>query len=269
MRIEETKCTDTNKNYRLVLIKGYANLKREYGWILIVYIVMQLSSLAGVPLLAILFAKTGSSLAEAQMNALNYWLMFSFISAFLIILFLLRREMSVSFNDRKAADLPETIGWAIGGIFLALFAQAAAASIERMLGIEMGSENTQNILRMIENFPAVIFISSIIGPILEEIVFRKVIFGSLYKRFNFFISALLSSVIFAAAHMEFEHILLYSAIGFTFAFLYIQTKRIIVPIFAHVAMNTLVVLVQTVFRDDLERFQRQAEQMQNFIGGFL
>ncbi|RHW31513.1 CPBP family intramembrane metalloprotease [Neobacillus notoginsengisoli] len=244
-------------------------MKREYGWILIVYIAMQLSSLAGVPLLTFIFVKTGSSLQEAQMNALNSWLLVSFFSAFLIILFLLRKEMSLSFKERNKADLPETIGWAIGGIFLALFAQASAASIERMLGIEMGSENTQNILRMIESFPAVIFISSVIGPILEEIVFRKIIFGSLYKRFNFFISGLISSIIFAAAHMEFEHILLYSAIGFTFAFLYIQTKRIIVPIFAHVAMNTLVVLMQSIYREDIEKILRQAEQLQNFIGGFL
>ncbi|WP_409273187.1 lysostaphin resistance A-like protein [Neobacillus sp. SCS-31] len=244
-------------------------MKREYGWILIVYIVMQLSSLVGVPLLAIVLASAGNSPQETQMYALNYWLIISFVSAFLITLFLLRKEMASSLQNRNAANLPQSISWAVGGIFLALFAQWAAAIVEQMLGIKMGSDNTRSIMRMIDNFPAVILISSVIGPILEEIVFRKIIFGSLHKRFNFFVSALISSVIFAAAHMEFEHILIYSAIGFTFAFLYVRTNRIIVPIIAHVIMNTLVVLMQSIYREEIERFLREAEQMQNFIGGFL
>ncbi|WP_316572834.1 type II CAAX endopeptidase family protein [Neobacillus sp. YIM B06451] len=244
-------------------------MKREYGWILIVYIVMQLSSLVGVPLLAIVLAGAGNSPQETQMYALNYWLIISFVSAFLITLFLLRKEMASSLQNRNAANLPQSISWAVGGIFLALFAQWAAAIVEQMLGIKMGSDNTRSIMRMIDNFPAVILISSVIGPILEEIVFRKIIFGSLHKRFNFFVSALISSVIFAAAHMEFEHILIYSAIGFTFAFLYVRTNRIIVPIIAHVTMNTLVVLMQSIYREEIEKFLREAEQMQNFIGGFL
>jgi membrane protease YdiL (CAAX protease family) len=60
--------------------------------------------------------------------------------------------------------------------------------------------------------------------------------------------------------------------GFTFAFLYVKTKRIIVPIFAHVAMNTMVVIVQTVFREDIEKMMKQVEEMQQvqvIIGGLL
>lgn len=170
---------------------------------------------------------------------------------------------------KKDSSFGNSVIWAISGIFLALFAQYAAAIIENLLGIKMGSENTKDILTIIEAFPLAIIVTSIIGPILEEIVFRKIIFGALHQRFNFIISALISSVIFAAAHMEFQHILLYSAMGFTFAFLYVKTKSIFVPIFAHVAMNTLVVLVQSVYKDDIERLQREAEAVQNFIGGFL
>ena len=61
---------------------------------------------------------------------------------------------------------------------------------------------------------------------------------------NFFFAALISSLIFSIAHGELEHLILYGAMGFTFAFLYIKTKRILVPIFTHVAMNTIVVIMQ-------------------------
>ncbi|WP_053361406.1 CPBP family intramembrane glutamic endopeptidase [Bacillus sp. FJAT-27251] len=242
-------------------------MKKEYWFILIAYIAMQLSSFIGVPLFVFIGTMMGMELNEMQLLAVPYWLVFSFSLTLVIVILLLRREPQADLRD--AAGPFRSVMWGVFGIFLALFAQSMAASIENMLGIEMGSDNTEQIIRLIEQFPIIILVSSVLGPILEEIVFRKVIFGSLHKRFGFFLSALTSSVIFALAHFEPEHVILYSAMGFTFAFLYVKTKRIIVPIFAHVAMNTLVVLVQSVFREDLERMIKEAEQIQGFIGGLL
>jgi uncharacterized protein len=240
-------------------------LKREYWIILIVYIAMQLSSAIGIPGLMFLFGYLGMD----QGLVVPYWLIFSFTLALVIILFLLRTEMKKTALNKRGSSVSYSAAWAVFGVFLALFAQSLAANIERLIGVEMGSENTQQILHIIESFPLAILVSSVIGPILEEIVFRKIIFGALHKRFNFFLSALISSVIFALAHMEPQHVLLYSAMGFTFAFLYVKTKHILVPIFAHVAMNTFVVVIQSVYKDEITELMRKAETIQNFIGGFL
>ncbi|WP_423408788.1 CPBP family intramembrane glutamic endopeptidase [Heyndrickxia sp. MSNUG] len=242
-------------------------MKKEYWYIIIAYIVMQLSSLVGIPLVAFVGAGMGKSLKEMETLSIPYWLVISFTLTLIIVLLILRKESKMQADLRGMASPASSAAWAVAGVFLALMAQSFAASIERLLGIEMGSENTQEIINLIENFPVVILVSSIIGPILEEIVFRKIIFGSLYKKMNFFFAALISSVIFALAHMEPEHVILYSAMGFTFAFLYVKTKRIIVPIIAHVTMNTFVVLLQSVFREDIERMIREAEKIQSFIGG--
>jgi CAAX protease family protein len=217
-------------------------LKKEYWIILIIYIAMQLSSIIGVPLL-ILFAKT-LGWAISPNDTVTLWILISFTVAFIFILFILRKEMFQPIRDDHALPPLESIFWGIIGIFLALFAQSAAANIEYALGIEMRSENTEQIVGLIKTAPLIIFVTSIIGPILEEIVFRKVIFGSLYKRLNFFFAGLISSLIFSIAHGEPEHLILYGAMGFTFAFLYVKTKRILVPIFTHVAMNTIVVVIQ-------------------------
>lgn len=245
--------------------KEITKLKRNYWMILIVYIAMQLSSFFGIPLMSAILHLLGKS----QKLAVPYWLITSFSLALLIILYMLRNEMSAARHERKGSSVGVSLIWAFFGVFLALFAQSVAANIENSIGIQLGSENTKKILTIIHTFPLAILVSSIIGPILEEIVFRKILFGALFKRYNFFISALFSSVIFALAHMEPEHILLYSAMGFTFAFLYVKTKRITVPIVAHVAMNTLVVFIQTVYKDDIERLIRDAESVQHFIGGSL
>lgn len=243
-------------------------MKKEYWYVIIAYIAMQLSSLIGIPLVAFIGAAMGKSLKEMETLSIPYWLVISFTLTLMIVLLILRKESKLQADLRGAATPASSAAWAVAGVFFALMAQSIAGSIENMLGIEMGSENTQEIIKLIENFPIVILVSSIIGPILEEIVFRKIIFGSLHKKMNFFFAALISSVIFALAHFEPEHVILYSAMGFTFAFLYVKTKRIIVPIIAHVTMNTMVVLLQSVFREDIERMIKEAEKIQSFIGGF-
>lgn len=204
-----------------------------------------------------------------EIIAVTSWIVISFTIALIITLILLRKEMKNNFDLKDRASRGSAIAWAIGGVFLAFFAQTIVANIEyRLLGIEIGSENTQNIIRLIQASPIVIIISSIIGPILEEIVFRKIIFGELHKRINFVLSGLISSVIFSIAHTDFNHILLYTAMGFTFAFLYVKTKRILVPIFAHVAMNTIVVILQ-LNQDKIENWLKEMEKIQAFIGGIL
>lgn len=240
-------------------------MKREYWIILIVYIGMQLSSFFGVPLLMLLFHTFGMN----PKLAVPYWLIFSFSIALIIVLLILRKEMKRDHFRGEGSSFMASVVWAVFGVFLALFAQTVAANIERLIGVNMGSQNTKDILDIINNFPLAVIVSSIFGPILEEIVFRKIIFGALYKRFNFHISAVISSIVFALAHMEPQHLLLYASMGFTFAFLYVKTKRIVVPIFAHVSMNTLVVLIQSVYSNDIEKLIHKAGAIQNFIGGFL
>jgi uncharacterized protein len=220
-------------------------LNKQYVLILITYLAMQFSSFIGIPLIYQIGVGIGVTESDMELLAPSYWIVFSFSITFVLTMIWIRRSERLTRLERETpADLSVTVLWAIIGVFMAFIAQLIAITIESFLGIEQGSENTEMIIQLIETFPLVVLVSSIFGPVLEEIVFRKIIFGTLYNRYSFFISALISSFIFAIAHMELEHLLLYAAMGFTFAFLYVQTKRIIVPIFAHVTMNTLVVSAQ-------------------------
>lgn len=241
-------------------------MKKEYWFVIITYIAMQLSSIVGMPIFMLIGSLSGMPADELKVKAAAYWIVFSFLAALTLILILMRKDMRERIDTRNQASIPTSILWAIAGVFLALIAQSLAGSIEQMLGVKSESENTQNLISLIYEVPMVIFVTSVIGPILEEILFRKIIFGSLNKRFNFFISALISSVIFGLAHGELEHLLLYSAMGFTFAFLYAKTGRILVSMVAHIAMNTLVIILQVSYRDDIEKMLDTA---QAFIGGLL
>ncbi|MFT4416888.1 lysostaphin resistance A-like protein [Fredinandcohnia humi] len=245
-------------------------MKARYWYVILTYILMQFSGILGIPLLFFMGVGEGLDPETAQNTIISYWTVFSFVAALPIVLFLLRQDIKDRHQNLERSSKGEAFGWAIAGIFMAMTSQVIAANIEiHLFGIEAGSQNTQEIMALVKTLPLLIIVVSVVGPILEEVIFRQIIFGALYKKFNFFISALVSSLIFAVVHMDFTHILIYTAMGFTFAFLYVKTKRIIVPIFAHVTMNTFVVVVQTIFADDIERIMKEAEKLQQtFIGGF-
>ncbi|MBS4210436.1 CPBP family intramembrane glutamic endopeptidase [Bacillus sp. FJAT-50079] len=244
-------------------------MKKKYIYILITFIIIQLSGLFGSPLVFFI----GSSFFDVEPTYMKFlaagiWIVFSFALGLIIILLLLRKAVPFT-KVEKAEPMPigRSITWAIGGVFLAFLSQIIAVLIERALGINPVSENTQLIMKMITLVPMVVIASSLLGPILEEIVFRKVIFGTLYNRFPFWVSALISAIVFSLAHQEPEHLLLYAAMGFTFSYLYVKTKRIIVPIISHMAMNTLVTVVQ------INELKKQASLLDTLFGwiggGFL
>lgn len=227
---------------------------------------MQLSGVIGVDLLLSLGIASGEPVIVARQLAASYWTIISFTVALIVVLLLLRTDMSM----RQDTSLPKTLFWSVFGVFLALAAQSIAAMIEmNLLGIEPGSQNTEVIVNLVKMTPWLIVVTSVIGPILEEIIFRKIIFGTLVPKLGFFLSALISASVFAIVHLDFSHLLIYTSMGLVFAYLYSKTKQILVPIVAHVMMNTIVVLGQTIFAERLEDMQRQAEQMQFIFGGFL
>lgn len=239
-------------------------MRKQYWWILVIYVVMQASGLIGIPLLYAL----GIVDDPFSFEAAALWSLMIFTVALIPILILTNQTKEYPFRHEEKLPLHQSLGWIVLGFFLAIFVQGFAGAIETyVFKIEAGSENTQQLVEIAKSFPAFFIVFTIIGPILEEIVFRKVIFGALYARFNFWIAVIISSLIFGIVHLEIEHLLIYTAMGATFAFLYVKTKRLIVPIMTHILMNAFASIV-TYYSDDLEKYLEQLEQMQQFIGSF-
>lgn len=194
----------------------------------------------------------------------------SFIVALIMILSLMKNDLKEE-KLKHPLSIGQIIGWSVAGLFLAWIAQAIAVTIEMQLfGIDPASENTEVIVDFTRSNILFILIPAIIAPILEEIIFRKILFGTFYKKMNFFLAALLSSLIFAVLHLDFTHLLIYATMGFVFAFLYVQTKRIIVPIIVHMAINTIAVLGQLLIDPEmLEKMEQMQKNIQLILlGGF-
>lgn len=217
-------------------------LKREYGYILIAYVTMQFLLVPGTWLLSLGFANLGLSGQNTNIIALSIWYPFSFLLTLFLSIYFLKDESL--FRTKKKPDLFKVLKWTIIGVILVLVVQRLAIFAEvNIFGVEALSENTMNILALIKQAPIIIIVTVIIGPILEEIVFRKILFITFYKKYNFATAATISSLLFSIAHRELEHLFLYFAIGFTFSYLYVRTKTIVVPMLTHVLMNSLAILI--------------------------
>lgn len=238
-------------------------MRKNYLSVFAVYLIMQFSVFLGVPLLE---KTTELSMFEAN----GYWSIFSFTIGLIIILLLMKPDMKRK-PDIHATNLNTTISWIIFGIFLAYAAQIAAANFELyVLKINEDSANTAQIMKLVRSAPAFLIIPALIAPILEEIIFRKIIFGSLFRRTGFFIAALISSILFGIIHGEPTHLLIYASMGFVFAYLYMKTKRIIVPIAVHMALNSISVILQyNIDPEKMDRIQQQAHNLQTLLLGGL
>ncbi|KRN57140.1 CPBP family intramembrane glutamic endopeptidase [Carnobacterium divergens] len=184
-------------------------------------------------------------------NAKTSVIIYSTIACFILgslVMILLNKKFPIknSLTIQPSVSKGQVLSWGFIGMFLAIFVQITANLIEQaVLKIPPGSANTQYIIEIINKYPLFLITGAIFAPILEEFVFRKVIFGFFYDLTGVVGAAVISSLLFAFIHMD-GHILLYSAMGFVFCFLYVKTKNIATSIIAHMLMNTLVFISQMV-----------------------
>ncbi|MGM8216735.1 lysostaphin resistance A-like protein [Bacillaceae bacterium W0354] len=237
-------------------------MPKRYWLIILTYVlVAQLSVIIGAPIILAFFPHL--TVDEAGIH----WLIISNFIAVIMILKLLQPDMKET-SMRSGPTFGTIIKWSLLGFFLAIFSQVIANYITiEYIGVDEPSENTASIMEMVEVNTFLVIVIVLFAPILEEIIFRKIIFGELHKRMNFFIAAILSALTFAVLHWDFNFILSYIAMGLVFAFLYVKTKRIIVPIIVHAMMNGYVVVVQLFV--DIEELERKLQQYENALAIFF
>lgn len=206
-------------------------VKSPYAKIILIYIAAQF-----LPVLLLLFVPE-----SALLNTSIYGTIVGFVvGAVLMFVVNHRSTFDNSLENSPSNSKRSIIFWGIAGMFLAFAGQYLAVFIETfLLNIPIGSQNTESIVLIVNQYPIYLILVAIFGPIMEEFVFRKAIFGYLYDLTGGIGAAVISSLIFAFIHFD-GHYLLYSIMGFVFCYLYWKTKSIAAPIIAHALMNATV-----------------------------
>lgn len=88
-----------------------------------------------------------------------------------------------------------------------------------------------------------IIVVSIIGPIVEELIFRGLVFKRLYIYSGKWPAVILSSLFFGAYHMNFVQGLYAFIVGAVCALIYDKYKSITAPAFAHMFINFVAVIM--------------------------
>ena len=97
---------------------------------------------------------------------------------------------------------------------------------------------------------------------MEEIVFRRVLFGGIYTKSNFWVAAILSGFIFAVVHGELEHTLIYMAPG-------IGVRISLLPYEDHLDTDDLHLLNEQLRRDCPAESREVLKQLQNMKQAFI
>lgn len=80
-------------------------------------------------------------------------------------------------------------------------------------------------------------VTTVTGPIAEEFVFRGLLLNRLIKKTNMWAGILISSLAFAAIHMQAEKMLATFIFGILASLIYLKTKNLFIPILIHIVHN--------------------------------
>lgn len=212
----------------------------------ITIVLLLFSASIGIPVVQhILLSMTSMSTADAQTYGVITWSIFSNLLSLAIIIPMLYRkpkENKIELGEKTAPFL--SIVWIIGGVIGLYVAQFICSIILTLISGNIGeSANTELLVDLTRSAPIFLIFISVLGPILEELVFRKVVFGGLSNVMNIHVAAVISSLFFGLLHGDISFLLTYFVIGLILCFLYTKTKRIAVSMGAHILMNTIVLLV--------------------------
>lgn len=187
---------------------------------IIVVMVIQYSLIFGIGILYMIL--NGEDLMSFYIN--EGYIILTFIYAILVMALLNRYR-----EKEKSLPLKDYYGAVLFGISLACFLN--------MLIFKLGQSN-----EVVEVNKTLLFISSgILGPIMEELLFRKKLLTELLMFNNKYVSILLSSFIFSFLHNGMITMLYAFILGIVFGIFYIKYKNVKLTIFMHMAANIIVI----------------------------
>lgn len=187
-------------------------------------------------LLVLFFLTTGPGPALFMLNKFTV----TFFPLFMLVvtLFLYRKELAgldfnqILRNNGQYRLILKAVQWGI-------YAHALSAILFR----HTGSSITDHLLK---NYPIMSINIVFIGPVIEEIIYRHLVFGYLSRKTNnFWMAAILSSCLFSLAHFSVDRFIAYLGVGLIQCYVYKKSGNLFPCMVTHIALNFISVMVTT------------------------
>lgn len=145
--------------------------------------------------------------------------------------------------DQLKTTLPKEGLYLLLGLLLLFFCQWGGPLFEQLFfASPRFSANTSYLLAVYHKYPYYLLTIVIFLPVMEEFVFRKVLFKDLALFSDPLLAAFVSSLLFSLAHQD-GHYLTYLLIGLVLCYVYTKTNRLRDPIIMHCLMNLTILLL--------------------------
>ena len=133
-------------------------------------------------------------------------------------------------------------------ILLGVFATVALSFGVSQLGIEpQGVKQAIDIARQPGELLKSLVVLAALAPLVEELIFRGLLYGWIAGRWGTLAAWLVSSLAFAAAHVEPAHIVLVLPLGILFGWLRRRTDSLLPSLVSHIVNNGFAVIAATYF----------------------
>lgn len=187
-------------------------------------------------------------------NNLGYLAIMGVIISSIVLIFIALKKREVKLTDfllknKEAVDLKLFVIIAFIAIGLVLFSGEVVGFIMALLKV---SPSTKMSL-ILKGLPGII-LGLILAPFFEEIIFRGVILGGLESRYSATKAAVISALFFSIYHFNLFQLLPTFLLGLFLAYLYLQTKSVLVCVYTHFIYNfSPIVMLQMQSKEELSR----------------
>ena len=122
----------------------------------------------------------------------------------------------------------------------------ALGTLALSIGVSQLGIEPQGVKEVVKGLPGNVLVSLVLlaglAPLVEELIFRGLLYGWIAGRWGTRPAWLISSVVFAAAHFEPAHVVLVLPLGLLFGWLRQRTDSILPSLSAHVLNNAFALL---------------------------
>ena len=172
-----------------------------------------------------------------------------YLTLFLIFIYMLRSYFKDQFKFTKD-NLHDFIKISILGVVTLFIAVFGASIIMELLGVTENSENQEVLNNLVTaaafDKVALILFSVLLAPVVEELVFRRAVFGFLEK-INTPLAIIVSGLSFGLIHVlsgDYLQLIVYGSLGLVLAYIYYYSKKnIFTVIVVHMVYNLIITIV--------------------------
>ena len=224
------------------------DMKKTFTYVGLSYSVLLIVNIVLVILLRYVFpdvreAITGNNVSKILVGVLPNWLI-----SYPLLVVLLRRKPSEKpeRHDLGFFELIMYIAISFGIVFCAnLTGLGVVQVIQKISGYTL--INPTDELLKDQNAMLLVVMVALIGPILEEIVFRKLLIDAI-GRYNAGVAVIISGVIFGIIHSNISQFFYTLAFGLFLGFIYLKTGRLLYTIIMHVSINLFFGTMSTILK---------------------